>query len=147
MTDYWGASDFLYWISSGCDKKSAAGVVYLRLFNYVPTGGVLQHFVNLCYLDLSYCGLTTIPEDVWELTKLKGLNVGYNSICEISPKIKNLTNLEHFSCVSNNLTALPVEICQLTKLIFFGYSGNKLDVLDPSVVDFIRVASVNMHGV
>ena len=117
----WGIHDYQLWTSSGCDKKSAAGVVYL-IFSYSNSGinlhakGLFKHFVNLRRLDLSYCGLTTIPEKVWELTQLEYLYVNNNYIRKISPKIKNLTNLKHFNCNSNNLTAIPDEICQLTKL-------------------------------
>ena len=139
---YWGSADFHHWASSGCDIKSAAGVVCLSFcFNYsdinVHTCGLFKHFVNLRYLDLSCCGLTTIPEEVWEFTSLQVLCVQYNYICEISPKIKNLTKLKSFQCQSNNITSFPVEICQLTKLFRFVFAKNKLDILDSDVVNFI----------
>ena len=133
----WFDSDYQYWKSTGCDINSAADVIFLSV-NGITDARLFKHFVNLRRLNLTNCGLTTIPEEVWELTKLTGLDVGFNSICEISPKIKNLTNLEHFGCRSNIITTFPVEICQLTKLSYFYFADNQLDVLDPIVVDFIR---------
>ena len=138
----WGSLDYKHWASSGCDMKIAAGVGYLSLSfcNNLRAKGLFKHFVhfvNLRELDLSFCDLSAIPEEVWELTELEYLHIHKNHICEISPKIKNLTNLKRFDCRLNNLTAFPVEICQLTKLDNFRFNGNKLDVLDPDVVDFI----------
>ena len=143
MVAYWGSNDFYRWASSGCDIKRAAGVVYLSFSpsnypdTFVHTGALFKHFVNLRKLDLSYRDLTTIPDEVWELTQLTNLRINNNNICEISPKIKNLTKLEQFECQSNNITSFPVEICQLTKLVHFNFANNKLDILDSDVVNFI----------
>ena len=136
---YWGSGDYQRWISSGCDIKSAAGVVYLSTYqsNNLHAKGLLKHFVNLRILDLSLCELNAIPEEVWELTQLKRLCINNNNICEISPKIKNLTKLKSFECQGNYLTAFPVEICQLTKLVHFNFANNKLDILESDVVNFI----------
>ena len=135
MYDY----DYQCWVNDGCDVEIAARVIHLSLS--ATNGGVnntdlLKLFINLRRLDLSRCGLTTIPEEVWELTQLEYLYVNNNDICEISPKIKNLTNLKVFDCQKNNLTTFPVEICQLTKLSYFNFD-NKLDILDSDVFDFI----------
>ena len=136
---YWGSETYVTWVSNGCDRESAAEVNLLVIQTSISNNdiGLLKHFVNLRYLDLSHCGLSAIPEEVWELTQLEYLYIYCNNICEISPKIKNLTNLKSFDCRYNNLTAFPVEICQLTKLDNFRFNGNKLDILDPDVVDFI----------
>ena len=135
---FWTGSNYNKWVSDGCDIGSAAEVNSLEMPILNNDIGLLKHFVNyLRYLDLSHCGLSAIPEEVWELTQLEELYIYCNNICEISPKIKNLTNLKSFDCRYNNLTAFPVEICQLTKLDNFRFNGNKLDVLDPDVIDFI----------
>ena len=136
---YWTGPNFETWVYNGCDIESAAEVNSLEM----PTLnngdiGLLKHFVNLRYLDLSFCDLSAIPEEVWELTQLEYLHIQHNNICEISPKIKNLTNLKSFDCRFNNLTTFPVEICQLTKLLEFNYADNQLDVLDPVVIEFLH---------
>ena len=137
---HWASTSFHKWISDGCDIKSAAEVKCLAMPTSISNNdiGLLKHFVNLRYLNISSCNLSAIPEEVWELTQLEDLYIQKNNICEISPKIKNLTNLKRFNCNSNKLTAFPVEICQLTKLYCFIYYGNQLDVLDPDVVDFLH---------
>ena len=142
MTLHWSNFDYQLWVSNGCDINIASDVYYLEFYydGNKPINfhaGIFKHFVNLEGIDLSMCRLTTIPEDVWELTQLTKLHVYDNDICEISPKIKNLTKLKVFSCEDNNITAFPVEICQLTKLVDFCFYNNELDVLDPKVVDFI----------
>ena len=137
---HWSDASYEKWISHGCDTETAAEVSTLLVItpNSLHAGsGLLKHFVNLRYLIISYCGLSAIPEEVWELTQLEDLYIQKNNICEISPKIKNLTNLKRFNCYSNNLTAFPVEICQLTKLDNFCFNGNELDVLDPDVIEFL----------
>ena len=146
----WNNLNYQQWISNGCDINSAAEVDILEMelanTNNCLHAGLLKHFVNLRHLSISYCCLTTIPEDVWELTQLTRLYVNNNAICEISPKIKNLTKLEVFHCDCNNITAFPVEICQLTKLVHFDFYDNKLDVLDQTVVDFVsQIQHVNQY--
>ena len=137
---HWSSRSFHKWIYDGCDIKSAAEVKCFSMPLSISNNdiGLLKHFVNLRYLNISSCNLSAIPEEVWELTQLEDLYIQKNNICEISPKIKNLTNLKRFNCNSNKLTAFPVEICQLTKLYCFIYYGNQLDVLDPDVVDFLH---------
>ena len=138
---HWHTTDYKKWISDGCDIESAAEVNSLAIMSTSILNndiGLLEHFVNLCLLSISYCELTAIPEEVWELTQLKYLSLIGCNIVEISPKIKNLTNLKLFDCHSNKLTAFPVEICQLTKLLEFNYADNQLDVLDPVVIEFLH---------
>ena len=137
---HWASTSFHKWISDGCDIKSAAEVKCLAMPTSISNNdiGLLKHFVNLRYLNISSCNLSAIPEEVWELTQLEDLYIHKNHICEISPKIKNLINLKFFDCRHNFLTAFPVEICQLTKLLEINYDGNKFDVLDPAVIDFLR---------
>ena len=141
---HWASTSFHKWISDGCDIKSAAEVKCLAMPTSISNNdiGLLKHFVNLRYLNISSCNLSAIPEEVWELTQLEDLYIQKNNICEISPKIKNLTNLKFFDCRYNNLTAFPVEICQLTKLNNFIFNGNKLDILDSNIIDFITQINI-----
>ena len=145
----WGTESFAKWISNGCNINDASKVDTLNVTYFgkdLHEAGLFKHFVNLRVLYLSYCGLSAIPEEVWELQKLTVLYVNHNYICEMSPKIKNLTNLQHFNCEENELTTFPIEICQLTKLSKFYYNDNELDILDPAVVDFInKIENINYN--
>jgi internalin A len=85
------------------------------------------------FLDLGYLGLTEVPEEVFELTHLKGLNLGgyyykdgewhrtsnkdqgdysstnLNQILEVPLKIDRLQNLESLFLRENPITKLPIE--------------------------------------
>jgi len=78
-------------------------------------------------LDLSFSGLTSIPPEVFKLTKLTSLDLSNNQITSLSPEIKNLTNLTELRLGNNLLKTLP-------KMMFEWMQGSEkhLKMLDLS---------------
>ena len=81
-------------------------------------------------LDLSNCGLKSLPDELWEVTSLKLLYIGNmdpqgspNDISEISGKISNLTNLEALSISNLNAPHIPAEMKMLPKLTYLDCFG------------------------
>lgn len=81
-------------------------------------------------LDLSNCGLKSLPDELWEVTSLKLLYIGNmdrqgspNDITEISGKISNLTNLEALSISNLNAPHIPAEMKMLPKLTYLDCFG------------------------
>eukprot|EP00005_Dracoamoeba_jomungandri_P000176 CAMPEP_0174253304 /NCGR_PEP_ID=MMETSP0439-20130205/2684_1 /TAXON_ID=0 /ORGANISM="Stereomyxa ramosa, Strain Chinc5" /LENGTH=243 /DNA_ID=CAMNT_0015334267 /DNA_START=64 /DNA_END=792 /DNA_ORIENTATION=- len=63
-------------------------------------------------LDLSNSGLTSIPPEVFKLTKLTSLDLSNNQIATLSPEIKNLTNLKELRLNNNQLKVLPTTMSE-----------------------------------
>lgn len=95
-------------------------------------------------LDLTNCGLTSIPKEVFQLTFLKTLILGksYNEkevakhrnyIVEIAPQIKQLSNLRTLDLSGNALATLPIELEDLNHLNTLVLHQNQLRKI-PTVV-------------
>lgn len=60
--------------------------------------------------------ITSVPEGLYTLTKLKELDLAATHISELSPQIKNLNNLENLNIGYTKITRVPREIFELKKL-------------------------------
>ena len=138
----WDRSAYMQWKENGSDAKLASMVTGLNLSLRRETGLKEEYefdlFVNLKTLSMRGCGISTIPEEIYNLRELESLDVSNNKIEEISPKINKLVNLRYFSCPGNKISNFPVEICELRQLIYFCYYNNALDVLHPDVIEFMN---------
>lgn len=72
-------------------------------------------FVNLEELCIRFFQDKELPNNIWNLKKLKMLKLEQCEILKLSSKIKNLTNLEYLN-ISCKIKTLPKEIIQLKKL-------------------------------
>jgi Leucine-rich repeat (LRR) protein len=61
---------------------------------------------NLLELDLSEFGLTQLPSELWQLTSLRTLNLGYNRLSYLPPEISQLTYLQQLYLSTNHLSHL-----------------------------------------
>ncbi|MDJ0535953.1 MAG: leucine-rich repeat domain-containing protein [Xenococcaceae cyanobacterium MO_207.B15] len=88
-------------------------------------------------LDLSYdyyyfysIRLTHIPDEVFELTHLKKLNLSNNNIKEIPSEIGRLTSLESLDLIGNKeLTNISQELIHLPNLVFLRLTWNVNSVI------------------
>jgi Leucine-rich repeat (LRR) protein len=99
-------------------------------------------------LNLTNCGLTSIPKEVFQLSWLKTLVLGKsytdketikhrNYIAEISPDIKQLNHLRILDLSGNALAMLPIEIEALSHLNTLVLHQNQFRKI-PSVVYKLR---------
>ncbi|KAL6658627.1 hypothetical protein ACP70R_004213 [Stipagrostis hirtigluma subsp. patula] len=109
------------------------GLVWLSvgMNGYDPgeTPPSIGNLKNLTYLYLASCGLTgTIPDSIFELTKLETLDMSMNSLGgRIPAAIGNLRNLWKIELYKNNFTGeLPPELGKLTGLREIDVSRNQL---------------------
>ena len=84
------------------------------------------HFGDTPPLDLSGLGLTELPDELWELTRLTTLNLAGNQLTGVPEAISRLTNLTYLRLSENQLTGVPEAISRLTNLTYLGLSGNRL---------------------
>ena len=83
--------------------------------------------VNISNLNISWTNyyytilterspITEIPEEIFEFSSLKELNLSRNRLTSLPPEIKKLSNLRSLIVRSNQLTKLPAEIGELIRL-------------------------------
>ena len=86
-------------------------------------------------LDLSELGLTSLPEEIGNLTELQSLDLYSNQLTTLPPSIGALTALRELNLSSNQLTALPESIGGFTALQRLYLSSNQLTALPESIGD------------
>jgi internalin A len=84
-------------------------------------------------LDLRGRNLSSLPEEIGQLTTIKTMRLNGNRLTRLPPEIGALVNLRQLDIDGNRLTQLPVEIGKLTKLETLWASGNELAWLPPEI--------------
>ncbi|GKD93641.1 NB-ARC domains-containing protein, partial [Tanacetum coccineum] len=97
----------------------------------------------LTSLNLSYCNLLEVPENIGGLSCLKELNLEGNNLLEVPGSIGGLSCLEDLYLSGNNFTNLPGSLNQLSHLKDLDVSGcKKLKVLPelPPSIDIMNAS-------
>ena len=84
-------------------------------------------------LDLSWQGLSNVPEAVFHLTELEGLYLSGNYLKELPTSINKLKNLKWLILDKNQLRELPHRICELSNLTWLSVMNNKLTTLPDEI--------------
>ncbi|GMH43494.1 hypothetical protein BSKO_11416 [Bryopsis sp. KO-2023] len=101
---------------------------------------------SLDRLDLSNCGLTKIPEEVFELEDLRDLSLTGNSITHLPEGIGNLKSLERFVIAGNLLQELPKSLGNLKALEGFWCHGNLIKNLPESFGELSALKKCSLSG-
>lgn len=100
---------------------------------------------NLEEIDAENAGVTSIPEGISKLGRLKKLNLSRNKLSKIPESIGQLTNLEFLKFDDNNLTSVPDSIGNLKKVYSLNLSYNKLSRIPDTIgkmtdLDWLSIA-------
>jgi Leucine-rich repeat (LRR) protein len=77
-------------------------------------------------LDLS-CGLTEFPREIFELAEsLEVLNLSGNALSSLPDDLHRLTRLRVLFCSDNQFTELPQCLGQCTALTMIGFKANRI---------------------
>ena len=82
------------------------------------------NFKKSIYLGLDNCALETLPNELFELTWLKGLYLYENRLTEIPLAIKQLTELQILDVQNNFLTDIPFHLLELVNIEEIGFLKN-----------------------
>jgi len=77
--------------------------------------------------------IKTLPEELFELKKLKHLDLDYNKIEEIPSNINELTELNNLNLQGNKIKTLPEELFELKLLKELNLSGNEIKEISSSI--------------
>lgn len=96
------------------------------LISYKQYAGTTKHHARNVTLDLSRKGITRLPENIGDMTRLKSLFLSENMIETIPCSIGRLLGLETLHLFHNRITELPESLGNMTGLKWLGLSGNMI---------------------
>ncbi|WP_052435919.1 leucine-rich repeat domain-containing protein [Neochlamydia sp. EPS4] len=88
---------------------------------------------NIPDLDLSEAGLTYLPPEIYQLSKLRVLWLSFNQLSSLPGEIGQLSQLQLLYLYQNQLTSLPAEIGQLSQLQHLLLNQNQLTALPAEI--------------
>lgn len=97
-------------------------------------------------LDLYNLGLTSLPDELWELTHLGELILSRNQLTSLPPEIGKLANLTKIDLSYLGLTSLPDKLWKLTHLKELDLSWNKLTSLPVEISQLTSLTQLNLHS-
>lgn len=146
-TKYKEYSTKQYGIAQTFSSKKGTFLPYIRDYRKL-TNEQLLHLIrtaktnNWIALDLSDCGLESLPDELWELTSLKLLYIGNlrcqenkNKIDEISENIEKLINLEALSIANLPILHVPRAIKKLPCLTYLDCFGCYFDSISDNLLN------------
>lgn len=106
----------------------------------------VDQFYYVYDICISNCEITSIPDEFYDILKLKYLNLGFNRISTISHKISKLINLYTLMIYNNLLSEIPKEIGNLTGLRLISISNNKINELPVELTKLINLNSFYIYA-
>ncbi|MBS4169811.1 leucine-rich repeat domain-containing protein [Neochlamydia sp. AcF95] len=136
-------------------KKLPGGEEYLSReeIKHLPLekkGELLSNWIeenckNITILDLSKAGLTYLPPEICQLSKLQTLDLNQNQLTSLPIEIWQLSQLQWLILNQNQLTSLPVEIGQLSKLQWLELDQNQLTVLPAEIGQLSQLQRLELN--
>lgn len=98
----------------------------------LPTS--VSKFTGLTYLDISYCGLTRLP-DFWTNCPLTCLCAKRNQLSNdgLAKAFDNLTSLRELQLSGNQLTEFPQQILHLAELKYLYLGANAINKITKDI--------------
>ena len=128
-----GVEDFS---NEGLADEDAAELLRQMCYDEEPAGSLV----------LTSNRLTTLPEEVGELTSLHTLRLGGNHMSQLPEAISRLHNLLHLGANCNRLSSLPDGVGQLSALQSLRLHGNSLTLLPDSIGNLRSLQSLALGG-
>lgn len=113
---------------------------------YKPIPNNISILFRLEKLDLEKNDLTSIPEGVKRLTRLRKLILWDNNINNISLQPGDLPNLEEIQLGLNKLTAFPDDLSLLPNLKNISFYENQIRYVSPNIKKFTRLEELDLRG-
>lgn len=105
-------------------------------------------------LDLKNCGLNEFPEEIFNYTDIKTIDLSNDSYCddkmknnikEIPKEISRLKNLVKLNISDNKVTTIPEELTRLRQLKHLDISKNRLEHLSEKIANMPSLQSLKLE--
>ncbi len=87
-----------------------------------------------------------IPEELFECTKLKALDLSFNDLEHLSDKILQLPHLQWLNLEENHFADLPQNIHELQELKLLDLSDNPISMLTQNLLQFPQLQSLDVRN-
>jgi internalin A len=98
------------------------------------------------FLSLSNLNLSTLPESLWQLTDLVGLDLSDNWLTTLPESLVRLTKLQELFLYNNQLTMLPEALSQLTNLQELHLNNTRLTVLPEALGQLTKLRMLDLSS-
>ena len=115
-----------------------------RAISDIPQG-IYAHLTLLRKLVISFCGLTSLPHNMGQLTMLQPLDLSWNKLQHLCDSFSSLINLKYLNLSHNPFVALHKELAfkSFTNIITLLLINTQLSLL-PSLVS--HMTELNIYG-
>lgn len=98
-------------------------------------------------LQLGWCGLTELPDEICALTNLEALEVHEPGLVALNPKLKKLKKLKRLTVArAKKLKQLPPEVCELTGLEELGLWFFRMKELPRAIGNLRKLHTLNLYS-
>ena len=104
----------------------------------------IQKLKSLRSLDVSECGLGSLPDELCSLSKLETLIASENSLKALPDALGSLKSLETLILYKNQLASIPGNIGELENLSEVNLFNNKLKKLPQSMANLQNLTELNV---
>jgi Leucine-rich repeat (LRR) protein len=104
------------------------------------------HVKNLESLYLSHNKLESLPVPLFNLLKLRYLDISHNSIAVIPLEIGFMQNLQHFAITGNKVEVVPKQLFKCTKLRTLSLGHNCIAVLPEKISNLVQLTNLELKG-
>jgi Leucine-rich repeat (LRR) protein len=129
---------------SGAKELKLSGISDEKAPGLTTLPESLFQLTRLRRLDLARNKLTALPESLGRLTKLESLILAGNELTALPESLSQLTNLRRLNVDFNQLTSLPEWFGKLTQLRSLDLSHNKLTALPESLSQIAQMESLDL---
>lgn len=123
---------------------------YENLFDFFNKKEVtlknLITILNSDMVNLSSKGITTIPNELYKLKKLKSLNLDSNKIKKLPESIGKIQKLERLSLANNQIKQIPSSIVKILNLSYLDLSNNSLESLPDNIDKLKGMSLLDLRG-
>ncbi|XP_077987031.1 uncharacterized protein LOC144441350 [Glandiceps talaboti] len=108
----------------------------------VPQG--IYKLEKLRKLDIGYNHIKDIPVELFQMAELTELHVNSNHLIDIPRHNCLLDKLEMLNIESNHITDMPVEMFEMTELTFLNISNNQLTEIPQDIGKLKKLSTLNV---
>ncbi len=102
--------------------------------------------LNITKLDLSFRGITQLPEEIGCLVNLKEINLSNNNLTKLPKALTKIVNLELLNLGYNLFTAIPEPIFQIRKLEILNLEANMIKSIPSAIGNLTNLTDLNLFA-